>query len=44
MLYLYDITSVGVLLIKESKVKTGIASVFVRRSTAAKMLQENLFR
>jgi secondary thiamine-phosphate synthase enzyme len=38
---LYDITSEVVSLIKESKVKTGIASVYVRGSTAAIMVQEN---
>ena len=38
---LFDITSEVVTLIKESKVKTGIASVYVRGSTAAIMIQEN---
>ena len=38
---LYDITSAVVSLIKESKVKTGIASVYARGSTAAIMIQEN---
>jgi secondary thiamine-phosphate synthase enzyme len=38
---LYDITSDVVSLIKESKVKTGIASVYARGSTAAIMIQEN---
>ena len=38
---LFDITSEVVSLIKESKVKTGIASVYVRGSTAAIMIQEN---
>jgi secondary thiamine-phosphate synthase enzyme len=38
---LYDITSQVVTLIKESKVKTGIASVYARGSTAAIMIQEN---
>jgi len=38
---LYDITSEVVSLIKESKVKTGIASVYARGSTAAIMIQEN---
>jgi secondary thiamine-phosphate synthase enzyme len=38
---LYDITSAVVSLIKESKVKNGIASVYVRGATAAIMIQEN---
>jgi secondary thiamine-phosphate synthase enzyme len=38
---LYDITSEVVSLIKESKVKTGIVSVYARGSTAAIMIQEN---
>jgi secondary thiamine-phosphate synthase enzyme len=38
---LYDITSEVVSLIKESKVKTGIASVYAHGSTAAIMIQEN---
>jgi len=38
---LYDITSEVVSLIKESKVKTGIASIYARGSTAAIMIQEN---
>ena len=38
---LYDITSEVVSLIKESRVKNGIASVYVRGSTAAIMIQEN---
>ena len=38
---LYDITSDVVSLIKSSKVKTGIASVYARGSTAAIMIQEN---
>ena len=38
---LYDITSEVVSLIRESKVKTGIASLYVRGSTAAIMIQEN---
>jgi secondary thiamine-phosphate synthase enzyme len=38
---LYDITSEVVSLIKESKVKTGIASVYARGSTSAIMIQEN---
>ena len=38
---LYDITTEVVSLIKESKVKTGIASVYARGSTAAIMIQEN---
>ncbi len=38
---LYDITSDVVSLIKLSKVKTGIASVYARGSTAAIMIQEN---
>jgi len=38
---LYDITSQVVTLIRESKVKTGIASVYARGSTAAIMIQEN---
>ena len=38
---LYDITSEVVSLIKTSKVKTGIASVYARGSTAAIMIQEN---
>lgn len=38
---LYDITTEVVSLIKESKVKTGIASVYARGSTSAIMIQEN---
>ena len=38
---LYDITSEVVSMIKESKVKNGIASVYARGSTAAIMIQEN---
>jgi secondary thiamine-phosphate synthase enzyme len=38
---LYDITADVVSLIKESKVRNGIASVYVRGSTAAVMIQEN---
>ena len=38
---LYDITSEVVSLIKESRVKNGIASVYVRGATAAIMIQEN---
>jgi len=38
---LYDITSDVVTLIKLSKVKTGIASVYAKGSTAAIMIQEN---
>jgi len=38
---LYDITSEVVSLIKLSKVKTGIASIYARGSTAAIMIQEN---
>jgi secondary thiamine-phosphate synthase enzyme len=38
---LYDITSDVVSLIKTSKVRTGIASVYARGSTAAIMIQEN---
>lgn len=38
---LYDITGEVVSLIKESRVKNGIASVYVRGSTAAIMIQEN---
>ena len=38
---LYDITAEVVDLIKASKVKTGIASVYARGSTAAIMIQEN---
>jgi len=38
---LYDITSEIVSIIKLSKVKTGIASVYARGSTAAIMIQEN---
>ena len=38
---LYDITAEVVSLIKESKVRNGIASVYVRGSTAAVMIQEN---
>ena len=38
---MYDITSEVVSLIKLSKVKTGIASVYARGSTAAIMIQEN---
>jgi secondary thiamine-phosphate synthase enzyme len=38
---LYDITNEVVSFIKASKVKTGIASVYARGSTAAIMIQEN---
>lgn len=38
---LYDITAEVVSLIKASQVKNGIASVYVRGSTAAIMIQEN---
>jgi secondary thiamine-phosphate synthase enzyme len=38
---LYDITFDVVSLISESKVKTGIASVYARGSTVAIMIQEN---
>jgi secondary thiamine-phosphate synthase enzyme len=38
---LYDITSEVVSLIKLSRVKTGIASIYARGSTAAIMIQEN---
>lgn len=38
---LYDITAEVTALIKASKVKTGIASVYARGSTAAIMIQEN---
>jgi len=38
---LYDITSDVVSLIRDSKVKTGIVSVYARGSTAAIMIQEN---
>lgn len=38
---LYDITSHVVSFIKESRIKTGIASVYARGSTAAIMIQEN---
>jgi secondary thiamine-phosphate synthase enzyme len=38
---LYDITSRVTEIIKESKVSTGIASVYARGSTAAIMIQEN---
>jgi secondary thiamine-phosphate synthase enzyme len=38
---LYDITNEVAALIKESRVKTGIASVYARGSTAAIMIQEN---
>jgi secondary thiamine-phosphate synthase enzyme len=38
---LYDITSEVVALIKLSKVKSGIASVYARGSTCAIMIQEN---
>ena len=38
---LYDITGEVVSLIKESRVKNGIASVYARGSTAALMIQEN---
>ena len=38
---LYDITSEVVSLIKLSKIKTGIASIYARGSTAAIMIQEN---
>ncbi len=38
---LYDITSKVESIIKESKVRTGIASVYARGATAAIMIQEN---
>jgi secondary thiamine-phosphate synthase enzyme len=38
---LYDITSEVVSLIRLSKIRTGIASVYARGSTAAIMIQEN---
>ena len=38
---LYDITSEVVSIINESKVKTGIASVYARGATTAIMIQEN---
>ena len=38
---LYDITTDVVSIIKESKVKNGIASVYIRGATAAIMIQEN---
>jgi secondary thiamine-phosphate synthase enzyme len=38
---LYDITNEVVSIIKQSTVKTGIASVYARGSTAAIMIQEN---
>lgn len=38
---LYDITSEVVSLIRLSKVKTGIASIYARGSTCAIMIQEN---
>lgn len=38
---LYDITSEVVSLIKLSKVKTGIASIYARGATTAIMIQEN---
>jgi len=38
---LYDITSEVLNMIKASKVKTGIASLYARGSTAAIMIQEN---
>lgn len=38
---LYDITNEVVALIKTSKVKTGIVSVYARGATAAIMIQEN---
>ena len=38
---LYDITSEVVSLIRESKVQTGIASIYARGATAAIMIQEN---
>jgi secondary thiamine-phosphate synthase enzyme len=38
---LYDITTEVVSLIKESRIKNGLASVYVRGSTAAIMIQEN---
>ena len=38
---LYDITTEVVSIIRLSKVKTGIASVYARGSTAAIMIQEN---
>jgi secondary thiamine-phosphate synthase enzyme len=38
---LYDLTSKVLEIIRESKVRTGIASVYARGSTAAIMIQEN---
>ena len=38
---LYDITNEVTALIKESRTKTGIASVYAKGSTAAIMIQEN---
>lgn len=38
---LYDITGRVTEIIKESKVKTGVATVYARGSTAAIMIQEN---
>ena len=38
---LYDITSKVLEIIRESKVRTGIASVYARGSTAGIMIQEN---
>ena len=38
---LYDITNEVTALIKESRINTGIASVYARGSTAAIMIQEN---
>jgi secondary thiamine-phosphate synthase enzyme len=38
---LYDITNEVTALIRESKIKSGIASVYARGSTAAIMIQEN---
>ncbi|MGD0340899.1 MAG: secondary thiamine-phosphate synthase enzyme YjbQ [Bacteroidales bacterium] len=38
---LYDVTSKVLEIIRESKVRTGIASVYARGSTAAIMIQEN---
>ena len=38
---LFDITSKVLEIIRESKVRTGIASVYARGSTAAIMIQEN---
>ena len=38
---LYDITGKVVEVIKESRIRTGIASIYARGSTAAIMIQEN---